>query len=76
MRKFWIISVVIIICLQALTLLDYLLKTGSERVAQQCRENAFTIQVLDCNNRRTSAICVPREQSWFNVHLDPHWLLP
>lgn len=39
---------VISICLQALTLLDYLLKTGSERVAQQCRENAFTIQVLDC----------------------------
>lgn len=34
-----------ICCLQALTLLDYLLKTGSERVAQQCRENAFTIQV-------------------------------
>lgn len=31
---------------QALTLLDYLLKTGSERVAQQCCENAFTIQVL------------------------------
>lgn len=32
--------------LQALTLLDYLLKTGSERVAQQCCENVFTIQVL------------------------------
>lgn len=31
---------------QALTLLDYLAKTGSERVAQQCRENAFTIQTL------------------------------
>ncbi|KAM4594680.1 epsin-3 isoform 3-T3 [Fundulus diaphanus] len=31
---------------KALTLLDYLLKTGSERVAQQCRENAFTIQTL------------------------------
>lgn len=30
---------------QALTLLDYLLKTGSERVAQQSCENAFTIQV-------------------------------
>lgn len=38
----WLLS---ICCLQALTLLDYLLKTGSERVAQQCRENAFTIQV-------------------------------
>lgn len=36
---------------QALTLLDYLLKTGSERVAQQCRENAFTIQVLRCKNQ-------------------------
>ncbi|KAM4584962.1 epsin-3 isoform 1-T2 [Odontesthes bonariensis] len=31
---------------KALTLLDYLLKTGSERVAQQCRENAFSIQTL------------------------------
>lgn len=34
------------VCGQALTLLDYLAKTGSERVAQQCRENAFTIQTL------------------------------
>lgn len=40
-----IILVISIFCFQALTLLDYLLKTGSERVAQQCRENAFTIQV-------------------------------
>ncbi|XP_051993765.1 epsin-3 isoform X1 [Xyrauchen texanus] len=31
---------------KALTLLDYLAKTGSERVAQQCRENVFTIQTL------------------------------
>ncbi|XP_036787169.2 epsin-2 isoform X1 [Manis pentadactyla] len=31
---------------KALTLLDYLIKTGSERVAQQCRENIFTIQTL------------------------------
>lgn len=31
---------------KALTLLDYLLKTGSERVAHQCRENVFTIQTL------------------------------
>ncbi|XP_067296771.1 epsin-3 [Pseudorasbora parva] len=31
---------------KALTLLDYLAKTGSERVALQCRENAFTIQTL------------------------------
>ncbi|XP_077461659.1 epsin-3 isoform X1 [Stigmatopora argus] len=31
---------------KSLTLLDYLLKTGSERVAQQCRENAFNIQTL------------------------------
>lgn len=29
-----------------MTLLDYLAKTGSERVAQQCRENAFIIQTL------------------------------
>nr|XP_020769633.1 epsin-3 isoform X1 [Odocoileus virginianus texanus]XP_020769634.1 epsin-3 isoform X1 [Odocoileus virginianus texanus] len=31
---------------KALTLLDYLLKTGSERVAHQCRENLYTIQTL------------------------------
>lgn len=31
---------------KALTLLDYLSKTGSERVAQQCRENIFAIQTL------------------------------
>ncbi|XP_056143396.1 epsin-3 isoform X3 [Lampris incognitus] len=31
---------------KALTLLDYLIKTGSERVAQQCRENIYTIQTL------------------------------
>ncbi|KAI5944481.1 Epsin-3 [Manis javanica] len=31
---------------KALALLDYLLKTGSERVAQQCRENLCTIQTL------------------------------
>ncbi|XP_059524461.1 epsin-2 isoform X6 [Myotis daubentonii] len=31
---------------KALALLDYLTKTGSERVAQQCRENIFAIQTL------------------------------
>uniref|UniRef100_A0A8C5VCL3 ENTH domain-containing protein n=1 Tax=Microcebus murinus TaxID=30608 RepID=A0A8C5VCL3_MICMU len=31
---------------KALTLLHYLVKTGSERVAQQCRENIFAIQAL------------------------------
>lgn len=31
---------------KALTLLDYLVKTGSERVAQQCRENIHAIQTL------------------------------
>nr|XP_015211508.1 PREDICTED: epsin-3 [Lepisosteus oculatus] len=31
---------------KALTLLDYLIKTGSERVAQQCKENVFAIQTL------------------------------
>ncbi|CAB1344242.1 unnamed protein product [Coregonus sp. 'balchen'] len=36
---------------KALTLLDYLIKTGSERVAQQCRENAFTIQYMDRDGR-------------------------
>ncbi|XP_013782328.1 epsin-2-like [Limulus polyphemus] len=31
---------------KALVLLDYLIKTGSEKVAQQCRENIFAIQTL------------------------------
>ncbi|TKS92046.1 Epsin-3 EPS-15-interacting protein 3 [Collichthys lucidus] len=31
---------------KSLTLLDYLIKTGSERVAQECRENIYTIQTL------------------------------
>ncbi|XP_062389209.1 epsin-3 isoform X2 [Sardina pilchardus] len=31
---------------KALMLLDYLIKTGSERVAQQCKENIYAIQTL------------------------------
>ncbi|XP_008327616.1 epsin-3 isoform X2 [Cynoglossus semilaevis] len=31
---------------KALTLLDYLIKTGSERVVQECRENIHSIQTL------------------------------
>lgn len=31
---------------KALTLLDYLIKTGSERVSKECQENMYTIQTL------------------------------
>ncbi|XP_023337922.1 epsin-1 isoform X2 [Eurytemora carolleeae] len=31
---------------KALVLLEYLIKTGSEKVAQQCKENLFSIQTL------------------------------
>lgn len=31
---------------KALTLLDYLIKTGSERVARDCRDNIYSIQTL------------------------------
>ena len=31
---------------KALSLLDYLIKAGSEKVAQQCRDNIFAIQTL------------------------------
>ncbi|XP_061109442.1 epsin-1-like isoform X1 [Conger conger] len=31
---------------KAMTLLDYLLKTGSDRVAQQCNENIYVLQTL------------------------------
>ncbi|KAG7457756.1 hypothetical protein MATL_G00230580 [Megalops atlanticus] len=31
---------------KALTLLEYLLKTGSDRVIQHCKENIYTVQIL------------------------------
>lgn len=31
---------------KALVVLDYIIKTGSEKVAQQCKENIFAIQTL------------------------------
>ena len=31
---------------KALVLLDYLVKTGNEKVAQQCKENIFAIHTL------------------------------
>lgn len=31
---------------QALVVLDYILKTGSERVTEHCKDNMFTIQTL------------------------------
>ena len=31
---------------QSLIVLEYLIKSGSERVAQQCKENLFSIQTL------------------------------
>jgi len=31
---------------KSLTVLDYIIKTGSEKVAQQCKENIYTIQTL------------------------------
>lgn len=33
-------------CVQSLVVLDYLVKNGSDRVAQQCRDNIFSIQTL------------------------------
>ena len=32
--------------LQAMTLMEYLIKTGSERVSQQCKENMYAVQTL------------------------------
>merc|ERR1711928_192935 len=34
---------------KALVLLDYLVKTGNEKVAQQCKENIFAIHTLRVN---------------------------
>jgi epsin len=33
---------------KALSLLDYLIKTGSEKVAQQCKDNIYAIKTLNC----------------------------
>lgn len=33
-------------CPQAMTLMEYLIKTGSERVSQQCKENMYAVQTL------------------------------
>lgn len=32
--------------LKAMTLMEYLIKTGSERVSQQCKENMYAVQTL------------------------------
>ena len=34
------------VLLQAMTLMEYLIKTGSERVSQQCKENMYAVQTL------------------------------
>lgn len=39
---------------KALVLLEYLIKTGSEKVAQQCKENIFAIQTLKGNKLKIS----------------------
>lgn len=42
----WLCFVFPLYFLQAMTLMEYLIKTGSERVAQQCRENIYAVQTL------------------------------
>jgi epsin len=37
---------------KSLVLLDYLIKCGSERVAQQCKENIFSIETLKVRKER------------------------
>ncbi|MBZ3871256.1 Epsin-1 [Sciurus carolinensis] len=34
------------VVIQAMTLMEYLIKTGSERVSQQCKENMYAVQTL------------------------------
>lgn len=48
---------------KALVLLEYLIKTGSEKVAQQCKENIFAIQTLKGNKR---------EILFYNTRLNIH----
>lgn len=36
----------VVCAVQALVVLEYLIKAGSERVQQQCKENLFSIQTL------------------------------
>lgn len=37
---------------KALVLLDYLVKTGNEKVAQQCKENIFAIHTLRVSEKQ------------------------
>jgi len=41
---------------KALVLLDYLVKTGNEKVAQQCKENIFAIHTLRVSFHRVDSI--------------------
>jgi hypothetical protein len=43
---------------KALVLLDYLVKTGNEKVAQQCKENIFAIHTLRVTSLNVSSLNV------------------
>lgn len=45
---------------KALVLLEYLIKTGSEKVGQQCKENIYAIQTLKDfqHSEEGSSMCI------------------
>ncbi|KAK2109346.1 Epsin-3 [Saguinus oedipus] len=65
---------------KALTLLDYLLKTGSEWVAHQCCENLYTIQTLkdfqyiDCDGKDQGVNMREKVKQVMALLKDEEWL--
>ena len=61
---------------KALMLLEYLIKTGTEKVAQQCKENIFAIQTLkgEYNNSQfnsiSNSISIPNSITKFNCRVE------
>lgn len=53
---------------KALVLLEYLIKTGSEKVAQQCKENIFAIQTLKGNKTLESYFLIYEIDCFFFKH--------
>jgi len=53
---------------KALVLLDYLVKTGNEKVAQQCKENIFAIHTLRVRIRLQKSTVFGLDRLAFFVH--------
>ena len=62
---------------QALVVLEYIIKTGSERVSQQCKDNMFSIQTLkdfqyvdkDGKDQGANSECTNHSSCHNNLHV-------